>query len=122
MMNIESKKQQLQKIVDEVNSSLHSKKIKLCQQEVSKKHIDIADINENGRLNGRLNTHPTSKGYDIGLQGESLARNMFEFMRKLTNKNPDKYGYPSEKKSPKWEVDDINKVKEAVLQYAKTVK
>lgn len=115
-MSIETQKQQLQKLVDEVNSSPQRNTIELRQQKKEKNHIDISGGN------GRLNTAPTSKGYDIGLQGISLTKEMYGFMCELTGKTHDKYGYPREEKSPKWEVNDFKKVEEAVYRYANTIK
>lgn len=116
MSSIEIKKQQLQKLVDRVNSSPQRNKIELSQQRKTEKHIDIIGGN------GRLNTSPTSKGFDIGLQGISLTKEMYDFMCKLTGRTSDKYGYPRDRKSPKWEIDDFKKVEEAVYRYANTVK
>lgn len=116
MGSIEIKRQQLQKLIDAVNSSPQRNKIELSEQIKTEKNIDIVGGN------GRLNTTLTSKGFDIGLQGISLAKEMYDFMCKLTGKNHDKYGYPKDKKSPKWEIDDFKKVEAAAYRYANTIK
>lgn len=116
-MNIETTKQQLQELVNTVNSSPQRNKIEFDIQDKTPKHMSIINAN------GRLCVNPTTKGYDIGLSGKSLIKEMYDFMCKLTAKNShDKYGFPAKETLPKWEVDDFKKVEESVYRYANTIK
>ena len=116
-MNTEVTKQQLQELVDRVNSTPQRNTLEFHQQTESKENMSITG--GNGRLCIRL----TTKGYDIGLSGKSLEKEMYAFMCKLTSKNHhDKYGFPAKEAQPKWEVDNFKKVEDAVCRYASTIK
>ena len=60
-MNTEVTKQQLQKLVDIVNSTSQRNTLEFHQQPEKKENMSIIGGN------GRLCINPTTKGYDIGL-------------------------------------------------------
>lgn len=111
-MNIEQTKNALQNLVVKINLETNNHII-FHQQSKVKKHMAIKGGND-----GTIWIAPTSKGFDIALRGISLERNMYGFMRQMTNKEHDKYGYPREKSAPKWEVSDFNMIIKAVYYYA----
>jgi hypothetical protein len=112
----ETLKTQLLKLVEDVNLSLGYEKLKFNQQPKTPKNISVTGGN------GRLTITPTTKGYDIGLSNDSLVDELFGFLCDLTGKpKNDKFGFPREQRSPKWEVESFLTVKKAVLRYSKTV-
>lgn len=111
-MDIATTRKNLMNLVSEINSKTN-KNIVFHQQSVMTKHMAIK-----GGDDGTIWIVPTSKGFDIGLRGVSLERNMYSYMRQLTNKNHDKYGYRRDQRMPKWEVIDFNIVIEAAYHYA----
>ena len=115
-MNTDILKSQLITLVAEVNASLNCEKLSVHQQTKTLKKISLKGGN------GRLTITPTSKGYDIGLSGKSLTDEMYGFLCELTGKTKnDKFGFPRERSSPKWEVDSFSTVKKAVIRYSKSV-
>ena len=115
-MNTDILKSQLNTLVAEINASLNCEKLTFHQQPKTDRNISIKGGN------GRLTITPTVKGYDIGLSGKSLTAEMYGFLCELTGKaKNDKFGFPREKASPKWEVDSFITVKKAVIRYSKSV-
>lgn len=115
-MNTEMVKRQLQNLESEVNSKHNMHKIKFCQQKVIERHMSFTGGN------GRLCIEPRYQLYNIGLSGQSLTKEMYQFMCELTGKSHDKYGYPAKKSLPKWEVSSFETLKKAVYRYANTLK
>ncbi len=112
-MDIEAKKKQLEKLKDVINLLSVTKEIEFHQQDVNKKNMHFTGAN------GSLWIHPTLKGYDVGLSGISLTKEMYTFMCILSGKKShDKYGFPAQKTQPKWEIDSFDSVKKAVYRYA----
>lgn len=103
-------------LVTEVNASLNCEKLSFHQQVKTLENMSVKGGN------GRLTITPTIKGYDIGLSGKSLTDEMYRFLCELTGKTKnDKFGFPRERRSPKWEVDSFTTVKKAVIRYSKSV-
>ena len=115
-MNTDILKSQLISLVNEINTSLGCVKLSFHQQPKTPRNISVKGGN------GRLTITPTEKGYDIGLSGKSLVNEMYDFLCELTGKaKNDKFGFPREEVSLKWEVESFLTVKKAVLRYSKTV-
>jgi len=115
-MDIEIAKKQLQKLIDIVNSLSPENHVEFNQQDITKRNMSIVGGN------GRLTIQPTLKGYDIGLSGKSIQKDMYEFMRDLCKSECT--GYKQTNKTigkqdlPFWRVDDFNLVCKAVYKYA----
>ena len=115
MVDILGTKSRLHQLVDEINKDAGYNKVRFHQQRVRKAHMSIE-----GR-NGRLTVKPTQKGWDLGLSGQSLEKEMYEYMCRLTGKQKhDKFGFPNRQAMPIWEVNDLKLVDKAVRHYSKT--
>ena len=119
-MNEEIVKNQLERLVNSINSTQGDLRIKFNQQVKQTKNMSLTGGN------GRLYVQPSTEGYDISLSGKSLENGMYGFMSGLCKKECDGYKQLNErlgkKDQPFWRVDDFNIVREAALHYAKTRK
>lgn len=109
-------KQRLLELRDQV--SITGKNIELHQQEVKTKNLSFSGGN------GRLCIKPNTEGYDISLEGQSIQKQMYPFMKELCGKECDGYKQKNTRlgqlNSPFWRVRDFDLVRKAVIHYAGT--
>jgi predicted HNH restriction endonuclease len=104
---------ELQKIVDEINST--SKKYKLEVKQQKKKKVNISIVGANGRLGTGLQ----EKGYTVSLQGHSIEERMYGFLKELFGREHDRYAQTQpEPHYPLWKTENFDDVKEAIYYYA----
>lgn len=119
-MNVNLLEKKLRNLVDSVNLQFTSPKIEFAQQNVKKENMRVVGGN------GRMFIQPFKDEYDISLSGNALEEELYEFMRRLCDKECDgfKQTRPKENKKwqPYWRVDDFNIVIKAVERYSKTTK
>ena len=112
-MNIETTKERLLQLNEEINLLSLTKNIQFHQQTVVKKHMALKGAN------GTLWIVPNQSSYDICLSGKLLVAEMTTFMRQLCGK--DCSGYKQTKPIPHlpfWRVEDYQIVRKAVFRFA----
>jgi hypothetical protein len=112
-MNVETTKDRLLQLEEEITSLSLKNKIKFHQQRVIKKHMALKSTN------GSLWVVPNKNSYDVCLSGQSLVAEMTPFMRKLCGN--DCTGYKQTKPKPHqpfWRVEDFQIVKDSVYRFA----
>lgn len=111
-MNVEETKGRLIKLIKKINSQLEDPPfLEFHQQRIDKTHMAIKGGN------GTLWINPKKKGYDIGLSGQSLENEMYDFMVNLCDSKHQGYKQTKER-LPFWRVDDFWKVEKAAFRYA----
>jgi HNH endonuclease len=101
---------ELQKIVDEINSTSKKYRLEVEQQKRRKKNISIVGAN------GRLGTGLNKDGYDVSLQGLKIEKRLYGVMEELFGKKHDNYCQPE--KYPLWKTGNFDDVKKAIFFYA----
>ena len=69
---------ELQKIVDEINSTSKKYKLEVKQQKKKRENISIVGV-----YGERLGTGLQEKGYEVSLQGHSIEERMYGFLKEL---------------------------------------
>ena len=112
-MNIETTKERLLQLEDEINALSLKNDIQFHQQRVIKKHMALKSAN------GTLWIVPNQSSYDICLSGQSLVAEMTPFMMKLCLRDCTSYKQTKPKPHiPYWRVEDFQIVKKAVYRFA----
>ena len=115
ILNEDVIKDQLEELVDSINSRLSSTRIEFNQQPKTKGNMSITGCN------GRMFVQPSVEGYDVSLSGKSLENEMHDFLCKLFGKECDGYKQTNtrlgKKSQPFWRVSDFQQVVEAVYRY-----
>lgn len=113
IMNIETTKERLLQLEEEIKAISLKNDLQFHQQRVEKKHMALKSAN------GTLWIVPNKSSYDICLSGQSLAAEMTPFMTKLCGCDCTSYKQTKPKPhQPFWRVEDFMSVKKAVYHFA----
>jgi predicted HNH restriction endonuclease len=100
----------LQKIVDEINSTSEKYKLEVERQGVHKGNIFIAGAN------GRLGAGLQKEGYKVSLEGQSIEKRMYGFLKELFGRKHDRYAQTG--RYPLWKTSNFDDVRKAIYCYA----
>lgn len=100
----------LQKIVDEINSTSEKYKLEVVRQGVHKGNIFIAGAN------GRLGAGLQEEGYKVSLEGQSIEKRMYGFLKELFGRKHDRYAQTG--RYPLWKTSNFDDVRKAIYDYA----